>query len=64
MKWHIVEHVALRIARVLIVALLGAMLDAGLFDGHVGERLAEPLVLSFKSSAAPAASQPLRSPWE
>lgn len=41
MKWPIVLDVlrlaAVRAARILLVALLGAMADAGLLDGQLGE---------------------------
>lgn len=54
MSWPIVEAVALRVARILLIALLGAMADAGLLGGRVGDVAVHALpALSSKLSAAP-----------
>lgn len=52
MSWHMVEVVALRVARILLVALLGAMLDAGLLDGQLGAGLVDALPASLSKSSA------------
>jgi hypothetical protein len=49
--WPIVaKSVAARLARVLLIALLGALADAGLLDGVVADQAAA-VVSSFRSSA-------------
>lgn len=60
MKWLIAQDVLLRaaarVARILLVALLGAMVDAGLLDGQLGEGVLHVLQeLSSRSLAAPVA---------
>lgn len=59
MKWPIVLDVihafVRRVMPVLLVALIGAMVDAGLLDGAGGRLLVDALPgSSFKWSAAPA----------
>lgn len=49
-------HVAARIVPLLLAALIGATVDAGLLDGRVGEQAVDALrASSFRSSAEPVA---------
>lgn len=62
MKWPIVQDVLVRAARILLIALLGAMADAGLLDGQLGAGALRALVVSSsKSWAEPAELLPLPS---
>lgn len=67
MQWHIVQdvlrHAVVRAARILLIALLGAIADAGLLDGQLGDGVLHVLAeLSFKSLAEPVALLHHRSP--
>lgn len=60
MTWLIAQDVlrraAARVARILLIALLGAMVDAGLLDGRLGDVAVHARhVLSFKLLAEPVA---------
>lgn len=60
MTWLIAQDVlrraAARVARILLIALLGAIADAGLLDGQLGDGALHALhALSFRSLAEPVA---------
>lgn len=62
--WHTVAVAALRrILPVVVIAVLGALTDAGLLDGAIGDLARAQPASSFKSSVEQVVSPPPLQHW-